>query len=151
MTIEDVVARAQSKSWIKATANRFVIKFHATSTWLSKRSKRRKIGQLLNVIGLEGPPVSEEALTQVSALLDQTNMQSADQYVAELKLWHVEAGFQWTEALERRLVLCKKALKRDIGPEKRALEVRLDELDDLLWDVESTKPSEPMKVAWSYA
>ena len=59
MTIEDVAARAQSKSWIKATANRFVIKFHATSTWLSKRSKRRKIGQLLNVIGLEGPPVSE--------------------------------------------------------------------------------------------
>lgn len=60
----------------------------------------------------------------------------------------MEAGFQSTEALERRLVLC---VKRDIGPEKRALEVRLDELDDLLWDVERTKPSEPMKVAWSYA
>ncbi|CAK8988113.1 unnamed protein product, partial [Durusdinium trenchii] len=61
MTIEDAAARAQSKSWIKATANRFVIKFH-------------------------------EALAQVSALLDQTNMQSADQYVAELKLWRVEAA-----------------------------------------------------------
>ncbi|CAK8988119.1 unnamed protein product [Durusdinium trenchii] len=64
MTIEDAVARAQSKSWVKATANRFVIKFHATSTWLSKRSKRRKIGQLLNVIGLEGPPANIDEVKQ---------------------------------------------------------------------------------------
>ena len=106
MTIEDAVARAQSKSWVKATANRFVIKFHATSTWLSKRSKRRKIGQLLNVIGLEGPPVSEEALTQVSALLDHSNTQSADQYVAE------------------QVVACGGRLPVDRGAGKKARPVR---------------------------
>lgn len=42
-------------------------------------------------------------------------------------------------------------MKKKIGPEKRALEVKLDELDDLLWDVMSAKETEPTRVAWSYA
>lgn len=146
-----MVQRARSKEWVKVTANKFMVKFHASSTWLSKQSKRRKIAQLLEVCGVQGPPVSEEHLTQVAALLDQTGMQSADQYVAELKLWHIETGHSWSEALERRLVLRKKALKRDIGPEKRAVEVKLEELDDLVWDLESEKTSEPKRIAWSYA
>ena len=65
LTIEDVVDRARSKEWVEGTVNRFVMKFHATSTWLSKQSKRRKMSQLLRVVG-------EDALTQLSALLDQT-------------------------------------------------------------------------------
>lgn len=94
--------------------------------------------------------MTEEVLTQVAALLDQTNMQSSDQYLAELKLWHVETHHPWSQALERRLTLCKKALKRDIGPEKRALEVKLEELDNLVWDLRSHKELEPVRVAWSY-
>ena len=107
LTMNEVLCRAKSRDWVRATASKFMVKFHATSTWLSKQSKRKKVAQLMEVCGSQGPPVTEENLTQVSVLLDQTSVQSADQYVAELKLWHIEMGHPWSEALERRLVLCK--------------------------------------------
>jgi len=43
----------------------------------------------------------------------------------ELKLMHVEAGYEIEAWLKRTLDLCKKALERSRGPTIRAAEVKI--------------------------
>ena len=90
-------------------------------------------------------------ISDVAAALDQAKLQSAEQYLAELKWIQVESGLQWNEALERRLVLCKRALKRTIGPEKRAMEVKITDISDEKWFRTVNKGKSPVRTAWSYA
>ena len=58
-------------------------------------------------------------------------MKSGPQYLVELKLMHVEAGYEVEAWLKRTLDLCKKALERSRGPVNRAAEVRV-----ALWKLE---------------
>lgn len=86
----------------------------------------------------------------VAADLKAANLASADQYLNELKLMHVEeAGFSLEAWLARTFQLCKKSASRDRGPVKRAPEVTLDEAE-LQVIPDSTGVAVPL-AAWAYA
>ena len=91
------------------------------------------------------------SISDVAAALDQAQLQSAEQYLAELKWIHIENGKEWSEGLERRLALCKRALKRNISPEKRAMEVKIEDTsDEKCFRANNTKNC-PVRTARSYA
>ena len=47
--------------------------------------------------------------------------------------------------------MCKRALKRDNGPEKRAQEVKLEEIPANTWGTVSDVKCEPRRIAWVFA
>ena len=117
--------QAKDERWRVRAKAKFLTKFYASSTWASKDSKRRRLAEIATAVGLQLTPVNGETIVDVATALDEAKLQAADQYLAELKWLHIEENYKWDEALERRLTQCKRALKRDSGPEKRAREVRL--------------------------
>ena len=73
-------------------------------------------------------------------------------YLAEIKWMHIEENYKWDESLERRLAQCKRALKRDSGPERRAKEVKLESIEERVWQKKGGGGQKaPLRVAWSYA
>ena len=64
----------------------------------------------------------------MAAALKAGGLASADQYLNELKLLHVEAGYSLEAWLARTFQLCKKSVVRERGPIRRAPEVDLDSL-----------------------
>ena len=84
-------------------------------------------------------------------MLDEAKLKAADQYLAEAKWAHIEGGHVWSDLLERKFAMCKRALKRDNGPEKRAQEVKLEEIPANTWGTVSDEKSEPRRIAWVFA
>ncbi|CAE7036982.1 unnamed protein product [Symbiodinium sp. CCMP2592] len=71
-------------------------------------------------------PLTSEVLEGTAAAFKEAGYKSAEMYLVELKLVHVEAGFPWTHTLQRTLDLCKKAVRRNRGPRNKAPEVELE-------------------------
>jgi hypothetical protein len=83
--------------------------------------------------GREPLPLSQEIVEGVAACLKCSGMKSGDQYLNELKLLHVEEGYDMPPWLTRTFNLCKKALGRDKGPTKKAVEAKLEDIGEDLW------------------
>ena len=126
--LNEVLVRARNKGWRLRAKEKFLGKFFAASTWASKNSKRKRLKEIAESVGAPLVPVSPDSMLEVASILDEAGFQAADQYLAELKWMHIEENFKWDELLERKLAQCKRALKRDSGPEKRALEVEVESL-----------------------
>ena len=69
----------------------------------------------------------------------------------EVKLMHLEAGFDWGAPLERQLYLVKNALKRHKGPEVRANECKIQELSIQVWEKRVRSGVSHNRPALSYA
>ena len=149
-SLGEVIEKAKSPVWLAAAKRKFEQKFYAAGTWASRASKRKKVLEIAESCGFKDGLVTCETLSSVAAALDEAKMQSAEQYLAELKWIHVESGSKWDEVLERRLQLCKRALKRDIGPEKRALEVKPNEVTKEALDLEFVNPKFPKHPVKAY-
>ena len=93
----------------------------------------------------------QELLVGVGAALDEAQLQSGDQYAHEVKLMHLEAGFDWGAPLERQLYLVKNALKRHKGPEVRANECKVEDLSEEVWKKKVRTGVSHAMPAWSYA
>ena len=146
--LETAIADAARSGWRQRVREEFTKKFYASSPWASKSTKRKRMEQIASQCGYPIAPVSSETMIEMAAILDEAKIQSADQYLAEAKWAHIEEGHRWDEALERKFTMCKRALKRDNGPEKRAQEVKLEELSTDTWAMVSDKKSEPRRIAW---
>eukprot|EP00435_Cladocopium_sp_Y103_P028638 s2894_g7.t1 len=150
-SLDGIAGLASSPTWLAKAKARFEKKFYAGGTWTARASKRRRVMEIFEACGGNKSGLTPDAITAVAAALDQAQLQSAEQYLAELKWIHVESGYQWNDGLERRLTLCKRVLKRNIGPEKRAQEVKIDEIHEERWYRAVNAKRVPMRVAWSYA
>lgn len=66
----------------------------------------------------------------------------------------LEAGWNWDEVLERQLSMVKRALSRDVGPDKRAIEVKPEEVaiedPSEVCKIEENSPAYP-KMAYVFA
>ena len=123
--MKNALKLAKAPNDLKKAKESFRRKFLASATLLAKNAKRRKIMEILKATcGEEYFPLHQESILCVSTALDEAQLQSGDQYIHELKLMHIEAGFDWSAPLERQLFLCKKALKRHRGPEVQKFEQR---------------------------
>lgn len=75
---------------------------------------------------LKGLPLSRHTVETASAVVKEAGMKAGAQSLTELKLLHVEAGYEVEAWLQRALDQCRKGLERDKGLTTRALEVRVD-------------------------
>ena len=92
-----------------------------------------------------------EVVEGVAACLKAANMKLGDQYLNKLKLCHVEKGFDLPPWLIRSLSLCKKALIRNKGPTKKAMEARLEDVSEDVWVKEGLHFENGINSATSYA
>ena len=97
------------------------------------------------------PFLISDSIATLAAVLDSTGMKAGDQYSGEAKLLHIESGFPWSEQLELKMSSCKRAMKRDKGPEVRAKELKLEEIPENVWEAKVLDETVPVCVAWSYA
>lgn len=119
-----------SKEWRRQAVSKLRDKMFAKSTLASKASKRRRLGEILSKVKGEEDffPLAAEELELVGAILSECNLKSGEQYINEVKLMQLEAGWSWDEVLERQLAMVKRALRRDVGPDRRAIEVKPEEV-----------------------
>ena len=120
-------------------------KMFAKSTLASKASKRRKLCDVLTQVKGDSNffPLSPEELELVGAVLSECDLKAGEQYINEVKLMQLEAGWNWDEVMERQLAMIKRALRRDAGPDRRAVEVKPESVT--LEDPGSIPVSEPGK------
>ena len=64
-------------------------------------------------------PLTSSLVQAVAAALKEAGFKSGAQYLLELKLIHIEAGFDLGDHLKRTFDLCRKALERNKGPVRR--------------------------------
>lgn len=126
-------------------------KFFTATTAATKEVKRRKIVDILEGLAETPFPLTVEVLTELGAVLDAAEVRAGDQYLHEAKLLHVELDYPWSDSLDARLRACKRALRRDQGPEVRAQEVKIDLIPTPTWEVETLRPKRPKRPVWSFA
>ena len=107
-----------------------------------------KLAQLVSSKG-DFLPLEKETVEAVAASLKAAKLASADQYLNELKLLHVESGYPLEPWLARLITLCKKSMVRERGPIKRAPEANLDDINDDLWTLHGQE-AVPSAI-WAYA
>eukprot|EP00435_Cladocopium_sp_Y103_P022794 s3697_g5.t1 len=110
--------------------------FSAASSKASRDVKRKEIIKLASMVaGGENRvfPLEQEVVEGTAACLKAANMKSGDQYMNELKLVHVESGYDLPPWLTRTFTLCKKALARHKGPTKKAPEARIENIKEDVW------------------
>ena len=79
--------------------------FWAQSTLAVKRSRRDEVCKLAQMVAPRGKflPLTRDVVEATAAALKVAGLASADQYLGELKLVHVEAGFPLEAWLTRTL------------------------------------------------
>lgn len=105
--------------------------FFAATSARSRACKRAEVVKLAKPVSGRNSilPLSKELVESVAAALKESGMKSGSQYLIELKLMHVEAGYEVEAWLKRTFDLCRKALDRLRGPPVRAAEVRVASWD----------------------
>ena len=125
--------------------------FWTSNTAAVKRSRREEVMKLAVLVAGERDvlPLKKQTVEYVAAALKAGGLASADQYLNELKLMHIEAGYDVEAWLSRTFQLCKKSVARDRGPIKRAPEV---DVGDLLAEAGDgyLRAAVPLG-AWAYA
>ena len=148
--LEEVAIKVKSRSWRDRVKRNFIQKFYAPSTTAAKKSKRKRVTEILGCDDQMTAPLTGETITLLGAVLDESGIKAADQYIHEAKLMHVEAGHPWTDLLEAKLKQCKRALKRGRGPEDRAMEARPQDIGAGSWERRLSGAGNVARAAWSY-
>eukprot|EP00435_Cladocopium_sp_Y103_P009529 s616_g2.t1 len=130
-SIQGAIEVAKSGKFSK-TLSSFRSRFFAASSAKSRASKRAEVLRLAKAVAGDNRvlPLSKDLVEAVGAALKESGMRSGVQYLTELKLLHVEAGYEIPAWLKRTLDVVSKALNRERGPTVRALEVRIADLEE---------------------
>ena len=150
--LKDMATAIKSPAWIAAARAKLKNRLFSASTLASKESKRRRIQEIMDNcnIRLGENGITTDELVTIAAVLGETAIKSADQYLAEVKLMQLEAGVSWTDVLDRQLTMVKRALKRDTGPEERAKEFNPELMDNGAWETKLQVKGWPTRTAWAY-
>ena len=154
----DVTKLLQDSRWIARAKENLKNKLFSTSTIATRNAKRKKVMEIIDSCGYstlftkhQEVGVTPDQLLTVAAVLGEMKLKSADAYLSEVKLIQLEFGISWSDVLERQLTMLKRALRRDRGPEVRAVEVKLAEIPEKLWNLRSTEEGVQERVVMSFA
>ena len=128
--------------------------FMADSSRASQRTKREQVLAMAAEArdpGAETFPLKTETVEAVAAAIKAVGWTSGDQYINELKLMHIEAGWDVSQQLSRALADCKRSLRRNRGPVKRAPEFRLEDIEQMKWILTCRGPKKVARPALAYA
>ena len=145
---------AASKRSMKSAVDKLKANFWAPSSKASRDVKRSEVMRLAKLVAganMQIFPLSQDVVEGVAACLKDANMKSGDQYLNELKLCHVERGFDLPPWLIRTLAMCKKALIRNKGPVKRALESKVENIKEDTWTLAGTSADNGINPALAYS
>ena len=145
---------ATSTKNIRSAVNKLKANFWAPSSRASRDIKRSEVVRLARLVAGTAQqvfPLSQEVVEGVAACIKDANMKSGDQYLNELKLCHIEQGFDLPPWLVRTLAMCKKALMRNKGPVKRAMEAKLEDIEEEQWAIDGADADNGINPALSYA
>ena len=126
----------------------------AKSSRAAQKSKREQVLAMARIsLAKSGPvfPLQLDTIEDVAAAIKAGGWTSGDQYLNELKLMHVEAGFEVSLQMSKLLVDCKRSIKRNRGPVRRAPEVKVDDVEQLKWMLCCKGPKRTTRPALSYA
>ena len=148
---------ASSTETLNAARNSLVSNFWAANTVAVKKSRREDVLRL--AFKIQGStdifPLSKTLVEGAAAALKAAGVTSGALYLNELKMIHVEKGFEVEQWLQRVFVLCNKSLTRNRGPVKRAPEVKLEDLPTKVWtrsgDSSLAVPLAAFAYAWGVA
>eukprot|EP00438_Fugacium_kawagutii_P013596 Skav223057 [mRNA] locus=scaffold1069:397339:398856:+ [translate_table: standard] len=145
MNLNQATEKAGNSAWRLQAVQELRDKMFSKSTQAAKNSKRKKIWDILRKICGERPvfPLEVNVLEELGAVILQCGLRAGDQYMGEAKLMQLESGFEWSQVLERKLTTVKRALKREIGPEKRAKEFKIEGLEENFVDKVSESEEGP--------
>ena len=127
---------AEEENQLRSALDKLKEGFWAASTAKARSSKRREVMELAAKVteeGLEVLPLTRDRIEKVAAALKASGMKSGDQYLNELKLWHVEEGHPVAPWMVRLMGLCKKSIARGKGPARRAKEFQVEDLTQEKW------------------
>ena len=129
-SVSDAIKIAKLKTF-GSVVDKFKKRFFSVSSEKSRQCKRTEVMKLARQIsGSVRPlPLDKETVEGVAAALKEAGLKSGQQYMTELRLMHIEAGFDVEPWLKRCFDLCKKSLERERGPVTRAAEVKLETID----------------------
>eukprot|EP00438_Fugacium_kawagutii_P000420 Skav229882 [mRNA] locus=scaffold247:357098:359011:+ [translate_table: standard] len=146
------IKAALDPRWVHSAIKNLQAKLFAPGTLASKNTKRSKLIQIMNncQIDWKNNCLDHHDLETIAAVLSESEIRSADQYLSEVKLMQLEAGLSWTDVADRQLCILKRGLKRDLGPEKRALEVPPQELTYEQWHSTVEAPGVPARIGLAY-
>ena len=100
--------------------------FTSSSSRAPKESRRKLVKSVLESLEAKGQalPLTAKSFKFLGAVLWKANYKSAELYLTEAKLMHVEMGFEWTAQLDLMMKRCKRGgAARDRGPRNKAPEV----------------------------
>eukprot|EP00435_Cladocopium_sp_Y103_P071761 s1543_g38.t1 len=139
-SLEEVVTLTQSSTWVQSARKRLASRLYATSTQATKKSKRKKIRENMSscCISIGNGGVGCDALLTMAAVLGESNIKSADQYLGKVKLLQLQ-GVSWSDVLERPRTRCES---KGTDAEK---------IDDETWEQKGSGRGIPTRVSWSYA
>ena len=150
--LEGILNSKKGVNYWKGKSSAFKKKFLSFSSSCARNSRRKQILKILQEVkGKPELPVTPDELTVAATVLDEAKLVSADQYLHEIKLMQVEMGGDWGLTLERQLKMCKTALSRNKGPEKRAKEVVVNDLKEETWNDLGVRQADLERPAWCYA
>ena len=109
----------------KGMLKEFDEQFSSSTSRAPRNSRRKLVTDILSIKagGGEVLPLSAESLKYLAATLWKSGYGSAELYIVEAKLMHVEEGYEWTSQLDLMLKRCKRGVSRNLGPRKKANEV----------------------------
>ena len=101
---------ASSKSCLSAAVESLKKDFWAESARNSRDAKRKFVVELVKTIGGEwwSPPLCSEMILKAAAAVKEAKLKSGPAIINDLKLWHVEQGFEVPEWMARMFKLVKK-------------------------------------------
>ena len=100
--MKEVGTKVKDGAWLSKIRKNFIRKFYAQSTLATKNTKRKKVLEILEGLDQASFPMTVESMTSLAAVLDYTGIRAGDQYFAEAKLLHVEAGYDWDMRMRQR-------------------------------------------------
>ncbi len=143
----------KNSGWILKAKDKLKRKMFSSSTHATKNAKRKKLKEVMETCGVtkfQESGITCDGLLSIAAVLGEMGLKSADQYLGEVKLMQLELGISWSDVLDRQMYMLKRALKRDIGPEHRAKEVKILEITPETWEKRIDEPGVQCRVAWSF-
>ena len=122
-SLKRVITLAKSKQALHKAVKDIEEDYFPNSSKASKQAKRNAIEAILRSAFTKALPLDVNKLKALSGALREAGHKSSHLYLAEAKIAHIEAGWQWTHLLDRHFKLCTKAVNRGKGPAKKAIEV----------------------------
>ena len=125
-SLRNAIAVMKSKNTMKAAMKEVENDYFANSSRVARTAKRHAVKSILEAAFRAAMPLTPAKLQALAGALRTSGYKSAHTYLVEAKIYHVEKGWNRSHLLDRHFKLCVKAVKRGMGPAKKAPEVPAD-------------------------